>query len=161
MIIQFKKNRSKPSVLNCIRKDGTNTWTKIQNEFEIHDLAHYAVETVLGFDNAFYGLLAKGFSIQDFELPKDQRPEALVPSNLPQQALQTEHIVNLLTTVTVSPEHSGFEFIHELKVILEESNLDFPDNLTPKSLEDIFTCFYDLNAKWKSLEEGGILELMF
>ena len=53
---------------------------------------HYAVETTLHFKNAFFGMLAGGISISDFELPKDQRPFAYS-----EEALVAESIVNLLS----------------------------------------------------------------
>ncbi len=81
MKIQFKKGKDK-STLHCIRKDGTATWSTIYQGMEIHDLAHFAVETELGFKKAFYGLLASGYAIQDFALPRAKRPKSLLPENL-------------------------------------------------------------------------------
>lgn len=56
-------------VLNCIRADGTVTWQTQDGPpglfFPYHDLTHYAVEIVLGFRHAFYGLLADGWTIDD------------------------------------------------------------------------------------------------
>ena len=159
MKIQFKKGKDKPSTLTCARDDGSNTWTKIHDNFEAHDLAHYAVETILGFDNAFYGLLAQGFNIEDFELPKNQRPNALIPSNLPVEALQTEHMVNLL--MTEAHENSSFDFIATLQQILDNDGIPFPEGLTPKSLDDIKNCFQKLMNDWNALKAGGTLDLTF
>ena len=69
MKIQFKKENHKPSILTCTRTDGSTTWVKMYPGFEAHDLGHYAVETVLKFENAFYGMIAKGSNIEDFEMP--------------------------------------------------------------------------------------------
>ncbi|MGW9684355.1 hypothetical protein [Flagellimonas sp. 2504JD1-5] len=160
MIIQFKKNSSKPSTLTCIRADGSRTWDKLQIDFELHDLAHFAIETELGFTNAFYGLLSKGYDIQDFALPIEQRPKELISKNLPPESLQTEHIANLLLIGHYQKNISS-DFINQLKGILRENDLAFPEVLTPERLKKINSHFQELILKWNALEEGEILELLF
>ena len=93
--ITFKKHQNKPNTLSCTRQDGSKTWSKIHPGLAIHDLIHYAVETTLDFQNAFYGLLAQGFNIEDFSLPRAERPVELLPKNLPSEALYTEFLVGL------------------------------------------------------------------
>lgn len=160
MTIQFKKNNSKPSTLTCIRADGSRTWDKLQVGFESHDLAHFAIETELGFTNAFYGLLAKGYDIQDFALPIEQRPKELISKNLPAESLQTEHIANLLLIGHYQKDISS-DFINQLKGILKESDLAFPEILTPERLKKINSHFEELILKWDALGEGETLELRF
>ncbi|TMU55288.1 hypothetical protein [Flagellimonas algicola] len=160
MKIQFKKRKSKASILNCIREDGSVTWSQIHPNFEVHDLAHYAVETVLGFKKAFYGLLSDGFNIEDFELQRDKRPEALVPANLPPESLQTEHLVNLLLTDLQSGgEH--LNLIPTLKEILTREGLPYPNGLNTDSLAEIQQSLNDLLAQWEALGEDETLELFF
>ena len=160
MIVQFTKGNSKPSTLKCIRSDDSSTWTKIQPAIEFHDLAHYVVETELGFMNAFYGLVATGYSIQDFDLPREQRPEALLPANLPVEALQTEHIVNLLQ-VGQNQSEPEMDFLNTLKKILEEKNIEFPEKLDTTSLRSIQLRLKGLLLSWKQLEPGDSLKLSF
>ncbi len=160
MKLQFKKGTQKPSVLTCIREDGTRTWTQLQREIEIHDLAHYVVETELGFSCAFYGLLAEGYNIEDFELPREQRPEALIPANLPVESLQTEHIVNLLM-VSLYQGDDSVDFLNALKTILKENELAYPEALDANKLDQIFEKLKQLIAKWRKLESDEILELSF
>ena len=116
-IIQIKKELNKPSTLSCTREDGSLTYSKLQVDFEIHDIAHYVVERHLGFKNAFYGLLTQGYQINDFMLPKEQRPESLQPQNLPSEALVTEHLVNLLTIDFMQSE-DGMDILEMFKIIL-------------------------------------------
>jgi hypothetical protein len=70
LIIRIKKKTDGSAALSCIRRDGTTTWQRQEGQlgrfFPLHDLTHYAVETVLGFHQAFYGLLAAGWDISDF-----------------------------------------------------------------------------------------------
>lgn len=56
-------------MLTVVRDDGTTTSGGLgSGEFgPLHDLAHYVIESTLGFRGGFYGLLAQGWSIPDFE----------------------------------------------------------------------------------------------
>ena len=158
MRIQIKKNHSKPCILTCIRDDESVTWAKLHQGMEAHDLAHYAVEKVLGFDQAFFGLLNKGYEIGDFELPKDKRPSELQPINLHASALQTEHIVNLLTVEFFNTGVDG-NFLETLRSILAENQLSYPDALTEDTLKEIRTMFTELLYRWGALGDGEVLEL--
>ncbi len=67
MLIQLKKGRDGPATLACVRADGSRTWGKEHPFFPVHDLTHCAVESVLGFDQAFFGLIARGWDIDHFK----------------------------------------------------------------------------------------------
>ena len=72
MKIEFKKGLiNKPNVLSITRSNGTTSWCKLQPGLEDHDLAHFAVESVMGYKKGFYGLIDGGIEVKDFELPKD------------------------------------------------------------------------------------------
>ncbi len=86
MLIQLKKGRDGPATLACVRADGTRTWGKEHPFFPTHDLTHCAVESVLGFDQAFFGLIATGWDIDDFAKPGASR-------RMPFQAIVAEHVV--------------------------------------------------------------------
>ncbi|MEM7102814.1 MAG: hypothetical protein AAF502_06790 [Bacteroidota bacterium] len=146
--------------MTCIRPDGSKSWTKLNPGIEMHDFAHYVVERELKFENAFFGLIASGFDISDFELPRDQRPEALMPIHLPIESLQTEHIVNLLQVGFVNADET-FDLIGELTTILAEKNLEFPESLDEDSLERINDQLNELLSRWQNLEHGETIELEF
>ena len=55
--------------MSITRSDGSLCWAYLRENFEDHDLAHFAVETVLGFKDAFFGLIDLGYEIGDFEDP--------------------------------------------------------------------------------------------
>ncbi len=160
MIIALKKRKHKPSTLSCTRTDGSVSWTKLQRGVETHDLAHFAVETTLGFTGAFYGIIARGFDISDFELPREQRPQTLIPANLPEQAIQTEHIVNLLQIEFFNSGEDP-DFISTLRSALAAKNIRFPENLDQYELENIRSRFGELLMQWRSLGEGETMELEF
>jgi hypothetical protein len=159
--IQFKKGPNQSAVLTCKRADNTLTWSKLHVGTAGHDLAHYAVESTLGFKNAFYGLLSKGYDIADFELPRGQRPVEIMPSNLHPEAIQTEHIVNLLQINAAQGEDDPAAFLTQLAGILVENNLTFPEQLTESSLAEIRTLFHALLFQWHALKEDGVLTLQF
>lgn len=160
MKIQFKKYKNKPSTLSCTRDDGSVTWTKIHPGFEVHDIAHFAIETTLGFESAFFGLLKSGHDIGDFEIPREKRPDALLPKNLPLESLQTEHMVNLLLTEQLQTSRHE-EYIETLRAILEEHHLEYPKDLTPQALSKIRKEFNTLHSQWEEINPDGELQLWF
>jgi hypothetical protein len=89
MIIHIKKGSDGPATLACVRDDGSRTCAHLHPFFPIHDLTHCAVESVLGFDQAFFGLVGAGWEIDDFARPGASR-------RLPHQALRAERIVGVL-----------------------------------------------------------------
>lgn len=65
MIIRYTKGQDKGDSIACFREDGSATWARA-NVGVRHDLIHYVVETTLGLQEAFYGLLAAGWDMHDF-----------------------------------------------------------------------------------------------
>lgn len=158
LTIRFKKGN--PDLLECRRPDGSSTWQNIRQGMLVHDLAHYTVETELEFKNAFYGLLACGWSIEDFEKPKASRPTALWPQNLPEEALITEHIVNIVLT-GLQPASDSTALLAALKSILKDNKLEWTKALTLENFSKIQDRLTDYINKWKSLKDGESLELAF
>lgn len=155
LIIELHKKREQV-ILKCIREDGSNTWAKLHQGTVYHDIAHIAIEEKLGLSNAFYGMLASGVAISDYELPDDQKPEILKGKNMPKEALITEHLVNLLTIANFNT--ADFNFITEVKVILEKNGLVFPSNLTQAKLQEITDYYQELITNWSRIPIGSYLE---
>lgn len=146
------------AILTVKRADRTTTWSKLHPGMEVHDLAHYVIETELSLSTAFYGLLADGYDIQDFELPREQRPEALIPANLPLESLQVEYFVNLLLT-ELQDKRIIPDFIEQLTKVLAEANLPPMANLDEQILDSIRKQFRILLVRWKSVPVGEVMEL--
>jgi hypothetical protein len=90
--IQFTKRMDGCVILRCTRNDNSVTWQRHDKHamfFGHHDLSHFAVETVLGLSQGFYGLLADGWDIAD-TTGKGMR------GKLSDASLLAEHIVGLL-----------------------------------------------------------------
>lgn len=154
--LSFRKEAAKPTVLTFRRSDGSQTWSMLRLPIG-HDLAHYAVETVLQLRQAFFGLLDQGFSTDDFELPRERRQQALLPANLPLEALQTEHIVALLQTEWACGRNVSFT--SDLMQSLTDKGLAYPHQLTAERLEEIRKTYSALMNQWDKLPAGQQLNL--
>ena len=157
MTIRFKKGKNqskhKPDTLTCIRDDGSVTWTYLHRGFAIHDFAHYVVETTLGFENAFFGLVAKGYDIPDFSEPKAQRP-----FEIPEEAMNTEPIVALLQVDfpnTPSPQHANSNGL------FQEHSATLPISITDEQLEVMQQKLRALLGQWNDLRPGESMTLQF
>ena len=156
MIIQFTKGKNgKPDILTCRRNDGSVTWSPSMVG-TYHDLIHYAVETTLGYGNAFYGLLSQGHDIQDFGT-KDGQCDVY-----PIEALWTELIVGLLQWPSVGggPSVSDDGFYHLLSQQCGERSLAVP-SISAEQLIQIRAEMDRLLTLWKRLAAGETLELSF
>lgn len=158
MKIVLKKRLQAPSIITIIRADGSRTWNKIHRGLETHDIAHYAVEKELGFKQAFYGIIEAGSTIQDFDAPRAQRSEVVLPNNLSPEAIQTEHIVNLLETEWYQ-KSDPMTLLPMLKEILDAQQLPFPTALTTTALANIRITYHKLAQQWQELKAEEELEL--
>ena len=157
MTIEFHKEQGKPHVLRFIRQDGSVTWTLLKKPFDVdHDLTHYAIEHTLELKGGFYGLLEQGFDINDFTLPKEQRPLALKWENLSKEAQYSEIIVGAFQQIPFNED-----FWAGLKMQLDHFNLPAFERLTPSVFEAILLKINALRNNWKQLEYGQTLILKF
>ena len=90
--IIFKKGKTK-NTITCKRPDGSATWMQGEPFMIIHDLTHYVVETQLGLQEAFFGLLARGWDITDFE-----NKQKIRSTDIPMEGIRAEILVGLLLT---------------------------------------------------------------
>ena len=157
LTLSFRKTHPQP-ILTVHRTDGTSTWMKLYPGMALHDLAHYVIETELGLDDAFYGLLARGYDIKDFEAPRDKRPEELLPKNLPTAALQVEHLVNLLL-VEVQDGGEMEDLLVVFAKVCEEAGLPVMERLTDHKLKIIRNTLSSIKKRWDALASNESLEL--
>ena len=157
MVIRFKKGKNqwkhKPDTLTCIRDDGSVTWTHLHRGFVQHDFAHYVVETTLGnLENAFFGLVAKGYDIPDFSEPKAERR-----FELPEEAIETEQIVALLhADLLENLEYSG-----DSDGIFQDHRASLPVGITDAQLEVMRQELRGLLGRWHDLQPGESMTLQF
>jgi len=155
MVIHIKKGRDGPATIACIRADGTRTWSKEHPFFPVHDLTHCAVESVLGFNEAFFGLIAAGWNIDDFEKPVARR-------RMPFQAVVAEHVVGVFDRERALPEPlTAVEFNETVLASLPSAERGGFQQLTEAQLARVRELRSSLEARWYALPLGDTLEVKF
>ncbi|MEE8154426.1 MAG: hypothetical protein V3T53_05645 [Phycisphaerales bacterium] len=154
MIIRLKKGRGKPDVLTCIRSDGSTTWTRLRIPAQ-HDLVHYVVETTLGLRDSFYGLVARGVDITDFEKPKEQQT-----FQTPIEAVHTEYIVGLLQ-MELANGAPYEDFNAQLRAMCEQNRFSAPPEIEPEVIQRIRQAVSAILYEWQTVAPGQTFELTY
>ena len=155
MFIQLKKGRDGPATLTCVRADGTRTWGKEHPFFPVHDLTHFAVEGVLGFDQAFFGLIATGWEIDDFAKPGASR-------RMPFQAIVAEHVVGVFDRERALPAPlSAAEFNETVVASLPPAQRAAFMPFSDAQLSQVRELRDALEARWHTLSVGATMEVEF
>jgi len=159
LAIRFKKNADGRSSLSCTRSDGSTTWQTLDGQqaafFPRHDLTHYAVETVLGHKQGFYGLLAAGWDISDFGKPEARR-------KIPADAVLAEMTVGLLDLERATGERVQASDVNtRLREWCAENGLSEPAEISEEDLARIRKRRAELFSSWEAVAPGEVLELSF
>ncbi len=147
VLIEIAKQPDGSGVLRCRRADGSVTWqkqTRHAAHFAVHDLTHYAVETVLGYQRGFFGLIGEGWDVEDTTGKGARGP-------LPAEAVEVEQVVGLFD----SERGSGVLWT------TEEFNAFSPRTLTGDEIQKIRALRAALSREWAALAPGQKLELTF
>jgi hypothetical protein len=165
MLLRFTKHDAKAPTLTCIRDDGTTTWFRSETNgeyFVFHDLTHYCIETVLGYVQAFWGIVAAGRDLNDFgstDGTPDQREYA-------PEASYAEVLAGFLTARSnMSDEEQVAHLSYDAAMthmcdICAEYGLVAPQ-ITEEQYTEILEQRADLWERWLALEPGSSLELTF
>jgi len=143
--------------MTCVRENGTTTGQRSSEFFINHDFTHYAVETTLEFQDAFFGLVAKGRDIHSFEEREEGSSKA--PS-LPAEAYQAEIVVGAFDFERASELMPEEEFFAYVRARLAEAGLPELD-LSREQILAIRKRRDDLVVRWRLLSPGEVLELVF
>ena len=160
MRVRMTKRRDGGAVLSCTRDDGSVTFQRHEGRnasfFPIHDLTHFAVETILGHRRGFYGLLAEGWDIGDFGSPWPRGP-------MPREAVVPELIVGFLDAERASgTQWSAGDLDEKAELYFAEhgdSSLWTP--LGEEDLARVRAAMADLFSRWHALGDGDSLDLVF
>lgn len=157
--IELVKQRDGAVVLRATRADGTRTWQKRAGThaafFPLHDITHYAVETVLAVEDAFLGLLAAGWSIEETEGKSARGP-------LPLNARFVEAVVGTLDAERASTARwTAAEFNETLATHMARTEGGTPRVLTDDELAQIRRRRAQLFEAWRVLPPGQTLTLPF
>jgi hypothetical protein len=157
LTIRLKRGKDGPDTLSCYRADGTFTmqYDRTGGFFPIHDLTHYAVETVLGLDQAFFGLVAAGWDFADFGAP--WRRGRLGP-----EALTAEFVVGAFDLERAGGYRmTGAELTALVRSKHGESSPPGFREIDDELLAGIRTKLSELFGRWQATGPGETLELTF
>ena len=155
MTIQLKKGKDGPSTLACVRDDGSRTWNTLHPFFPEHDLTHCAAESILGFSEAFFGLVASGWNIDDFAKPGAAK-------SLPAEAVLAESIVGILDLERGTGRIlSAPEFNEALSESLRGQGRGPFRSISEQELTRLRSLRADLQSRWRTLAQGETLEVSF
>ncbi|MFL5469255.1 MAG: hypothetical protein ACJ8AB_14980 [Gemmatimonadaceae bacterium] len=159
MIIRIKKNADGRTSLSCTRPDGTTTWQRQEGGqarfFPRHDLTHYAVESVLGIRNGFYGLVASGWDLSDFGTPWPR-------GRIPPEANIAEIIVGFLDRERAGSDRATADDLNAaLASYSAENSLATDVVVTEDDLSRIRAKRAELFVQWAAIEPGDALEVTF
>jgi hypothetical protein len=159
LLIQITKRTGGGAVLRCARSDGSVAWQKQDGKyaafFALHDLTHFAVESVLGYHQGFFGLIAEGWEISDTTGKGSRGP-------LPPETLEVETLVGLLDQERGS---SAFWTVEEFNdaAALQASSTGHPAprKLSVEDLAQVKAKRSQLFSRWFALPAGETLQLRF
>lgn len=161
MLIKFAKHANRPPTMNCVRDDGSATWFTASaangDYFVSHDLLHYAVEAILGYTTAFYGLVAAGRDLNDFgstEGVKDERPNSA-------EAMDAERLVGLIQTLSAHGSSPGYEAVADAWAAAPEPHSSSKVPVTEAQLTEIYIVWGKLVRRWQTIDVNGAMELTF
>jgi hypothetical protein len=112
--------------------------------FALHDLTHFAVETVLRYRRGFFGLIAEGWDLEDTTGKGKRGP-------LPVEATEVERIVGVFD----SERACGQIWT------ADEFNAFAPRALSRTEILNIRAVRGNLFQQWSAVPTGGKLELQF
>ncbi len=148
-------------VLTFVRRDGSITTSRSRagEFFALHDLMHYAVESVLGYRQAFLGLLAEGVDIQDWE-----DAASSLRKETPAEAIQAEALVGLLQLRWAGEGAPGIAsappdaLAADMREVCQKLGVA-PAVPTGEKLRQISEVYGALVQRWERLSTGESLDL--
>jgi hypothetical protein len=160
LMVRIKKKSNGEAALSCQRADGSVTWQRQEGRlgrfFPLHDLTHFAVESVLGFNSAFFGLISSGWDISDFAAPGAKH-------RLTEEAGLAELIVGFLDLEQRTGEiGDAGDFRWKISTYREEHKMPAtPFVITDEQIAAIRDKRRELFAAWQAVPPGETLELRF
>lgn len=159
LLIRIKKKTDGTAALSCVRADGSVTWQRqdgaLGRFFPLHDLTHYAVETVLAHRNGFYGLVASGWDLTDFGTPWPR-------GRLPADAEWSEVLAGFLDGERATGGRwSAADFSDQAAAYSRQHGAVAPPPVSENDLDRVRARRAELFGLWHALSPGETLELTF
>jgi hypothetical protein len=158
LVLRFAKDGDGPATLTFVRADGTATRSpmgRADGFGPIHDFAHLVVERQLGLTDGFLGLIARGWTLRDFDVGAAAR---IWPD-----AIRAEAIAGLLALEAVTGERLPLaEFNDTVAAKCAAMRAGYqPAELAPSALNAMRAELAALCRQWAALAAGATLELRF
>jgi hypothetical protein len=156
--LKIKKKSDSDALVTFVRDDGTATSGRLGSGGfgAVHDLTHYVVETSLRLRSGFFGLLAQGWNIPDFEAKG-------ADARLPDEAVVAECVVGQLSNVVFAGQPVSADDFNWL--VTQAVTGVRPGAAAPSISAETFAHMQqqlsDLLVQWRALPLGNALELEF
>jgi hypothetical protein len=153
--LRYKKKGDGSAAFTAVRGDGSSTTAQIGEAGgfgPVHDLAHYVVENQFGIKKGFLGLLASGWSIEDFNKGVVDR---MIREGVIKDAGRAEVVAGLLSGDALSPFPLSVE---DFNWTVQSQSAEIP-SLSADELETLRQRLTTLRDQWGALNPGETLEL--
>jgi|SRR5579862_8224390 len=155
LVLRFKKKGDGSAALTTVRGDGSSTTAQIGQAGgfgPVHDFAHYVVESQFGIRKGFLGLLANGWSVEDFDKGAVER---MTREGVIQDAGRAEVIAGLLSGDALSPFPMSVE---DFNWTARSQSAEIP-SLSADEFATLRQRLATLRDQWDALNPGETLEL--
>lgn len=153
--ISFKKREGKKNIISYQRAGLPDYWLEADDFLILHDLSHYAIETQLGYQSAFWGLIKSGVNPSIFE-NKEARDQILISN----EAWYAESLANLFVIELTQGAFDNFNLVFQESV--NQMNKNIPDfYLSVDQINGIRNYYQQLAEAWKALASEQELILHF
>lgn len=155
MRIEIQKGKGCPDRLKCTRSDGSECESELFEGSVFHDLAHFVVEKECGISEGFWGRIAEGYSIADYDLPNEERP-----FQISKAGYHAEFLATLVQTMVFLGSFD-YEYAAMLEYSSKVAKLPFPKLPEVAVLETWRIKCLELTKQWEQLPAGEWLKLEF
>jgi hypothetical protein len=147
--LELKKRTDGSAILTFVRADGSRTSSPIgaaQGFGPVHDLSHYAVESVLGIARGFIGLCGEGWRVGDF----DKNAAASIPP----EAAVAEAVAGEISRMEITGQWSSLE---DFNWTIASSGFA----MSAPRYDEIRRSLTRLRTEWNALAPGATMSLRF
>ena len=159
LTLRFALKRDGTPVLSVTRRDGSVAWQRQSGFFPLHDLTHFAVETVLGLRQAFLGMMADGWDFSDFGTPWPRGP---MPDEA--EALLAEIVASafgLYARESADDAEGSAALNAHAAAYCEQHHVPPLRAVTPAEFAAIRRLRDEVQARWQALKPGDAMDLSF
>lgn len=147
--LELKKRNDGAAILTFVRDDGSRTSSPIgaaDGFGPVHDLSHYAVESVLGIARGFIGLCGEGWNVGDFEKN--------AAATIPPEAAVAEVLAGEISRMAITEQWSSLD---DFNWTIAASGF----TLSAPHYDEIHRSLTRLRAAWNAQAPGTTLSLRF